>query len=239
MSRSGPLQDSGHARLIAIVSLVAFAVLTAAVGVHVVFPFDAPLLAAARTLDGVPMVWEALSQSANFPLIAIAIVLVLWLVRIKRYREALLVFLILAAVTAGSEGVKQLTARPRPSGSGDGIPGVVYSYPSGHVLEVMTILGLLVVRAWRSSKSLGLRLAFAGLVAVEVILVAIARLALNEHYPTDLLAGFLGSLSALGWYAWLTRPGGWADVPAAHRPRRSVHVMGPHPAGPRPKETAA
>lgn len=223
----GGLRDAGGARLVALASLLALVLLTVAVGTGVVFPFDAPLLAAARTLDGMPMVWEGLSQSANFPLIAIAIVLVLWLVRIKRYREALLVFLILAAVTAGSEGVKQLTARQRPSGSGDGIPGVVYSYPSGHVLEVMTILGLLVVRAWRSSKPLGLRLAFAGLVAAEVILVAIARLALNAHYPTDLLAGFLGSLGALGWYAWLTRPGGWADVPAARSHRPPVQVVGP------------
>ena len=232
----GDRSDAGRARIIAIASLVAFAILTVAVGAGAVFPFDAPLLAAARTLVWVPMAWEVISQSANFPLIAIAIVLVLWLVRIKRYREALLVFLILAAVTAGSEGVKQLTGRPRPSGSGDGIPGVVYSYPSGHVLEVMTILGLLVVRAWRSSRPLGLRLAFAGLVAVEVILVAVARLALNEHYPTDLLAGFLGSLGALGWYAWLTRAGGWADVPEAHPHRPSARVAGPRLAGTRPKE---
>jgi len=222
----------GGARVIAVASLVAFILLTIAVGTGVAFPFDAPLLAAARTLDGAPMVWEVVSQSANFPLIAIAIVTVLWLIRIKRYREALLVFLLLAAVTAGSEGVKQLTGRPRPSGSGDGIPGVVYSYPSGHVLEVMTILGLLVVRAWRSSKALALRLAFAGLVALEVILVAIARLALNEHYPTDLIAGFLGSLGALGWYAWLTRPGGWADVPAAHPHRSPEPVRGRGQVGP-------
>jgi undecaprenyl-diphosphatase len=234
MTRRGPGR-ADRAPLIAIVSLVAFALLTLAVGTGVVFPFDAPLLAAARTLDGWPALWEAVSQSANFPLIAIAVVLVLWLIRAKRYREALLVSLILAAVTAGSEGVKQLTARPRPSGSGDGIPGVVYSYPSGHVLEVMTILGLLVVRAWRSSKPRRLRLAFVAIVAVEVGLVAVARLALNEHYPTDLIAGFLGSLGALGCYAWLTRRGGWADVPAAHRPLRHVRVVGPRKAGPQAK----
>ena len=235
----GGLRDSGGARLIAMASLVALILLTVAVGTGVVFPFDAPLLAAARTLDGWPTLWEAVSQTANFPLIAIAIVLVLWLIRGKRYREAVLVFLILAAVTAGSEGVKQLTGRPRPSGSGDGIPGVVYSYPSGHVLEAMTILGLLVVRAWRSAKPLGLRLAFAAIVAVEVGLVAVARLALNEHYPTDLLAGFLGSLVALGWYAWLTRRGGRADVPAARPVREPPREISPRPTGTHPAEAAA
>ena len=86
----------------------------------------------------------------------------------------------------------------------------------------MTILGLLVVRAWRSAQALRLRLALAAIVAAEVVLVAIARLALNEHYPTDVLAGFLGAIGALGLYAWLTRPGGWADVPAANPARRGA-----------------
>jgi undecaprenyl-diphosphatase len=234
---------SGHATLslrwLATASLVAFTILTLAVGAHVVFPFDATLLATARTLDGWPTLWQFMSQTANFPLIAIAIVLVIWLVREKRYREAILVVLMLAAVTAGSEGVKQLTGRPRPSGNGDGIPGVVYSYPSGHVLEVMTILGTLVVRAWRSDRRLRLRLAFALVVAIEIVLVAIARLALNEHYPTDVLAGFLGAAGALGWYAWLTRRGGWADRPAVSSAPRPSTAVGPRPATPHPKRAAA
>ena len=226
-------------RLVAVASLVAFAILTAAVGAHVVFPFDAPLLAAARTLDGTLLIWQVVSQTANFPLIAIAIVLVVWLVREKRYREAVLVTLMLAAVTAGSEAVKQLTGRPRPSGSGDGIPGVVYSYPSGHVLEVMTILGMLVVRAWRSDRALRLRRAFLAIVAVEVVLVAIARLALNEHFPTDVLAGFLGSSGALGWYAYLTRAGGWADRPATRPARRAGPATRTQPVKPHAKGSAA
>ncbi len=220
-------------------SLLAFAALTVAIGSHVVFPFDAPLLAAARTLNGVPGFWEFISQTANFPLIAIAIGLILWLIRAKRYREAVLVALMLAAVTAGSEGVKQLTGRVRPSGSGDGIPGVVYSYPSGHVLEAMTILGMLVVRMWRSAHRLWLRLGFAVLVAIEVVLVGIGRLALNEHFPTDLLAGFLGSLGVLCWYAWLTRPGGWADRPAAVAGRRADASANSRPATSRQKGAPA
>jgi undecaprenyl-diphosphatase len=141
---------------------------------------------------------------------------VLWLLWKKRQREALLVIVILVAVTAGSEGIKQLVGRPRPSGTGDGIPGVVYSYPSGHVLEVLTILGMITVRSWRSSRPFRLRLALVLVVTAEVVLVGIARLALNEHYPSDVLGGLLGAITALGWYGWFTRPGGWADMPASH-----------------------
>jgi undecaprenyl-diphosphatase len=205
----------GGSLFIALLALLGFVAVTVAVASGYVFPFDQPWLVFARGLDGIPLVWQAMSQSANIPLIVIGVVFVLWLLREKRHREAVLVVLILVAVTAGSEGVKQFVGRPRPSGSGDGIPGVIYSYPSGHVLEVLTILGLITVRSWRSSRAFRLRLALVVLVAIEVVLVGIARLALDEHYPSDLLGGLLGAIAALGLYAWFTRPGGWADTPAA------------------------
>jgi len=184
--------------------------LTVAAASHAVFPFDQSLLTFARSFDGTPLIWQAVSETANIPLIVIGFGLIGWLVWKKHRREALLVFLMLAAVTAGSEGVKQLVGRPRPSGNGDGIPGVVYSYPSGHVLEVLTILGIVAVRTWRSSRPLLLRLALPIIVVFEALLVGFARMALNAHYPTDVLAGLLGGTAALGLYIWFTRPGAWA-----------------------------
>ena len=121
--------------ILAALCLAGFVGLTVALLNRVVFPFDAPLLAWGRSLDGVPAVWNTISQSANFPLIVIGVGFVVWLIWRHRYREAVLVAVMLVLVTAGSEGVKELTARPRPAGNGDGIPGVVYSYPSGHMLE--------------------------------------------------------------------------------------------------------
>jgi undecaprenyl-diphosphatase len=125
------------------------------------------------------------------------------------------VLIMLAAVTAGSEAVKQLVARDRPSGGGAGIPGVVYSFPSGHELEVVTILGIVAMRIWRTAREAILRVGVVVLVAIEALLVAVARMALNTHYPTDILAGLLGGIGALGLYAWWTRPGAWADKPPA------------------------
>ena len=208
-ARSG--QGSAAAIFIAIAALIGFILLTVAIASHVVFPFDQPILDYARSFDGNPTVWKVVSETANIPLIVIGFGLIGWLLWKKRRREALLVFLMLAAVTAGSEGVKQLTLRPRPSGTGDGIPGVVYSYPSGHVLEALTILGIVAVRTWRSSRPLLLRVVLPVLVVIDVLLVGFGRMALNAHYPTDVLAGFLGAIAALGFYVWLTRPGAWAE----------------------------
>lgn len=200
--------------IIGVIGVVGFAALTAAIWAQVVFPFDRPILAVAHSWDGWPDLWKAISETANIPLIVIGLGLVVWLFVTKRRREALLVLLMLAAVTAGSEGAKQLTMRPRPdTGTAAGIPGVVYSYPSGHVLEALTILGFVALRIWRTVSSLALRSFVAIAAAIDVVLVAIARMALNAHYPTDILAGVLGGFAALGLYAWLTRPGAWADKP--------------------------
>jgi undecaprenyl-diphosphatase len=213
-SLAGQSSDAGLL-VIALLSFVGFVLLSIALWRNVVFPFDQPLLTLLHGWDGAPIIWNTISQGANIPLIVIGLAFVLWLFFTNRRREALVVVLMLVAVTAGSEGVKQLIGRPRPSGNGDGIPGVVYSYPSGHVLEVLTILGSIALRAWRSSKRLALRAALVGLVALDTVLVAIARIALAEHYPTDVLAGFLGAIGALAVYALLTRPGGWANQTGA------------------------
>jgi undecaprenyl-diphosphatase len=219
---SGALDPSSDGRAnartlaIAFLSLLALVMLTIAVAGRFVMPFDSPILAFARSLDGLPNVWSGLSDSANLPLIVIGLGMVVWLVATHRRREALLVLLMLAAVTLGSEGIKELVGRPRPSGTDPGVPGVVYSYPSGHTLEALTILGIITIRGWRSSRPPVVRVAFTLLVIVWVVLVGLARMALNAHYPSDILGGALGGTLALSLYTWLTRPGAWADQSSAH-----------------------
>jgi undecaprenyl-diphosphatase len=200
--------------IIGLVALVGLVLLTLAIWAKVVFPFDTSWLAIAHSWPVNPNVWKALSETANIPLIVIAVGYIVWLFVTKQRREALIVLLLFAAVTAGSEGIKQLTLRPRPeAGTAAGIPGVPYSYPSGHVLEALTILGSVAVRIWRSGLAFVIRLAAPIVVSIEVVLVSGARMALNAHYPTDILAGILGGIGALGLYVWFTRPGAWADRP--------------------------
>ena len=221
--RSSERGANARPLVIALLSLVAFVLLTLAVAGRIAMPFDPPILAFARTLDGLPDVWRGLSESANIPLVVIGLGMVVWLVATHRRREAFLVLIMLAAVTLGSEGIKELVARPRPSGTDPGVPGVVYCYPSGHVLEALTILGSITIRGWRSSRPLAGRVAFTAVVIVWVIFVGLARMALNAHYPSDVLGGALGGIAALSLYAWLTRPGAWADQTAAH-PREGTRA---------------
>ena len=188
----------------ALVGFSGFILLTWLVASKTVIPFDQPLLALGRSWDPYAGLWNLLSNAANLPLIGIGVGMVLWLLVNHRRREAVLVILVLAAVTAGSEAVKQLVARPRPPGSDTVVPGVVYSFPSGHVLEAITIFGIIAILLWRSSLSARVKRAVVIAVSIFVALVAAARVALNAHYPSDVLAGFLAGVGVLAVFAILT-----------------------------------
>ena len=194
--------------VVALLGFAGFVLLTWLVATQSRIPFDQPLLDLARGWDRYFDLWNLISNAANLPMIGLGVGIVLWTFWKHRPRQGILVTVVLAAVTAGIEAVKQLVARPRPPGSETVVPGVVYSFPSGHVLEAVTILGIIAILVWRSSLPLSARRAFAIAVAIFVAMVAVARVAINAHYPSDVLAGFLAGIAVLAIFARLTRPAG-------------------------------
>jgi undecaprenyl-diphosphatase len=198
---------------LALTSFAGAILLTLLMLAHVDIPFDKALLALASSWGALDLLWNVLSEMGNYPMIPLGLGFVVWLWWTDHRREAVLVAIILAAATVGSESVKAIVARDRPTGPVPGIPGVVYSYPSGHALEDVMILGMLSVRLWRSEQAQWLKVGFAMLSTVLCLVIGVARVALNVHYPSDILGGFLGGLTCLGWYAYGTREGAWASRP--------------------------
>src|SRR5689334_23067184 len=74
---------------IALVAILGFVALTVAVKARVVIPFDKPLLAVMHDWPVDPLVWKALTETANIPLFVIGGGFVIWLWFKKRRREAL------------------------------------------------------------------------------------------------------------------------------------------------------
>src|SRR6185369_5615623 len=159
--------------ILAAASFAAFVVLTVVVSRGIPILFDQPLLGLARSFDGIPLVWQIVSEAGNIPLIAVGIGIVIWLARTHRIREGLLVALVLAAATAGSEVGKEIVARPRPLDT-TVLAGVVYSYPSGHILEALTIYGIISLKVWHSTLPPWVRTTFVLAVVLFVVLVGIA-----------------------------------------------------------------
>jgi len=190
--------------VVAILGLVGFAAVTVLLAARFTFPFDLPILDALKGLGQYMEAWEDISTSANLPLIAIGVGIVAWLVWRHHVREAIIVIVVLALITAGSELVKQLVARPRPPGFANGELGVVYSYPSGHVLESVAIYGIIAVLVWRSSLPRWFRLIVPLVFSVIIGLIAIARVAVGAHYPSDVLGGFLAGIGFLALFVIAT-----------------------------------
>lgn len=115
----------------------------------------------------------------------------------RNVRAALLLLacgLLNGLVTAAAKG---LANRPRPSTTLVAISQT--SFPSGHALETTaSLLALLAVVSPMMSATKG-RVALT-VSALVLVLVGISRVALNVHYPSDVLAGWaLGYLYTLVW----------------------------------------
>lgn len=114
---------------------------------------------------------------------AVAVVLLV----LRRLRAALLVVACAPLNGLVTTGVKALANRPRPPTM------LVYasstSFPSGHALETTAAwLALLILLLPVLSRSL--RGVATVVTAVILLLVGISRVALNVHYPSDVLAGW-------------------------------------------------
>ena len=118
-------------------------------------------------------------------------------VAVVRRNIATALFLFVSVELMGliTEAGKSLSNRPRPSSAF--VSAASSSFPSGHALGVMVgVLSLLTV-LWAVLPA-RLRVPAAVLGAVMVFLVGFARVILNVHHPTDVVAGW-----ALGYLYYL------------------------------------
>ncbi len=99
---------------------------------------------------------------------------------------------------------KNLFQRPRPVGL-NLVAETGFSFPSGHAMLSMAVLGMLVVIAHDRMRPGRRRLlVIAGLSAL-ILLVGLSRLYLGVHYPSDVLAGYLASLCWVALVHWALR----------------------------------
>ena len=178
--------------LVGIVCALGFVVVAALIAQGGSLAFD---VAIASVIQGLPVpraFWEACSRAGGGTLVLVGVAFVLVAVLTRRLRLALIVAATLIAANLFVDIVKEYVARPRPPGAALVLTSG-FSFPSSHALTSTATYGLLAVVVWRSELPRRLRLIVAVLVGVALpILVGLSRIALDVHYPSDVVAGLAG-----------------------------------------------
>ena len=126
-------------------------------------------------------------------LISTAIIL---FVVIKNKKIGITIIANLGIITILNQLLKRILQRPRPeefriiNESG-------YSFPSGHSMISMAFYGYLIYLIYKYIKNKYLKWSLITILGILIVSIGISRIYLGVHYTSDVLAGFLISISYL------------------------------------------
>ena len=126
-------------------------------------------------------------------LIVLTIVLV---ILIKNKKIGISIFSNLVIITILNQLIKRILQRPRPTEYRI-IEETGYSFPSGHSMVSMAFYGYLIYLIYKYVKNKDLKWISIVLLSILICSIGISRIYLGVHYTSDVLGGFLISLSYL------------------------------------------
>jgi undecaprenyl-diphosphatase len=97
--------------------------------------------------------------------------------------------------------LKVLFERPRPSVVESITDVYSHSFPSGHAMSSMVAYATVAYLVARLEPTPLLRRLTWGLAALIILTIGISRIYLGVHYPSDVLAGYLGGLAWIAFVA--------------------------------------
>jgi membrane-associated phospholipid phosphatase len=191
----------GRWPLAGLMCAAAFLLIAVAVQGRGSLALDDPVVAAIQGLPLPVAFWTACTTLGGLDLVLLGTLLVLAVLISGRIRLAIILASILIGATLFSDQVKEIVARPRPPGGP--LAGADNSFPSHHALFSTVAFGLLALVVWRSRLPRAARLAAVAVAIALPLLVGLSRVALADHYPSDVFAGWLAGLAFVALGAWL------------------------------------
>ena len=123
----------------------------------------------------------------------------LLVIAIKNKKIGLSIFTNLVIITILNQSLKRILQRPRPTEYRI-IQETGYSFPSGHSMISMAFYGYLIYLIYRYVKNKYIKWISISLLSILICLIGISRIYLGVHYTSDVLGGFLISISYLVIY---------------------------------------
>jgi membrane-associated phospholipid phosphatase len=130
----------------------------------------------------------------------VAVALVFWatvLVRRRRWQALVWLLTMVPLGMLANSGFKLLVERPRP-GLEAAVGSHGFSYPSGHAVAITLCCGYLLVQIFRRTTRWSWRIAALACALAVVGLVALSRVYLGVHHPSDVVASMLLGIAWLG-----------------------------------------
>ena len=131
--------------------------------------------------------------------IFIIVLTALLVIAIKNKKIGLSIFTNLVIITVLNQSLKRILQRPRPTEYRI-IQETGYSFPSGHSMISMAFYGYLIYLIYRYVKNKYIKWISISLLSILICLIGISRIYLGVHYTSDVLGGFLISISYLVIY---------------------------------------
>ena len=143
-----------------------------------------------------------LAQFDLSPLLSVASVLLLFVTLLlwRKWWESTIVLFILPLQALTIALPKWLYGRPRPEGP---LEGSMNSFPSGTAVTSLLVLGLAIYFVGQFVPNKGLRLGLQLAMGTGIATLGVFRVLASEHWPSDLVGGYLIGGLALFALVWL------------------------------------
>ena len=183
--------------LISIICLICFVIITLLVTTEHIEAFDELLYGIIHEIHNSPIDFFFIHFTHigdTIPTICIAIVLLLIF---SKWKDRVLLSVSLGTTVAVNQILKHWIARPRPPLERRLIKQGGYSYPSGHSMVSLCVYGVLMYFVSTKVKNKKIKVAIMTLLTLIILLIGISRIYVGVHYPSDVLGGYLLSITIL------------------------------------------
>lgn len=139
--------------------------------------------------------------SSAYVLIAISLGTLIFL---KNKKIGMCITTNLVITTLLNQLLKYIIQRPRPEGYRL-IEETGYSFPSGHSMVSMAFYGFIIYLIWKKVENKKIKYTLCTILTILMLAIGISRIYLGVHYASDVIAGFLISLSYLVLYTSIAK----------------------------------
>ena len=137
---------------------------------------------------------KSITQFGNT--VPVIIILLVLMITLTSRREVFLIGFNTILTVSTNQILKHIICRPRPSHIRL-ITEHGYSFPSGHSMISICLYGLLIYLINKKIKNKILKVLLTIILILLILGIGISRIYVGVHYPSDVLAGYLLSLSIL------------------------------------------